>query len=180
MQEFKHGAVGSPEEGRFDLQQRAGTQVCVLCVWVCWVSRGPASWGCHPFAYVFCSYMKGKQRVPSSLSLFSHLSFPSSTGQSWETNRNKLSALKADPLLEAEGEAAGRPSWGEMELDRCSSANKNSSDSWKQLIWLTISTNLKSAIEIFFHAKRGLSERRERQVFCIYTARTRKGQDTHT
>lgn len=41
-----------------------------------------------------------------------------------------------------------------MELDRWRSANKNSSDSWKQLIWLTISTNLKSAIEIFLYAER--------------------------
>lgn len=102
-------------------------------------------------------YMKEKQLVPSSFSLFFYLSFPCGTGQSWEINRNKLSALQASPPLltevEAGGEARERQSGGEMEPGRWSSANKNSSDSWKQLIWLTISTNFKSAIEIFFYAK---------------------------
>lgn len=171
MQKFEHHVSTGSEEGKFDLLQRAGARVCVLCVWVCLVSRGSASWSCHPFASVFCSYMKGKQREPSSFSPFLHLSFPCGTGQSWEINRNKLSALQASPLLheevEAEGEAGERQSWAEMELDRWSSANKNSSDSWKQLIWLTISTNFKSATEIFFYAKYVITIHGERQLFCI-------------
>ncbi len=117
--------------------------------------------------------MKEKQLVPSSFSLFffyiSH--FPSGTGQSWEINRNKLSALQAEPPLqkevEAEGEARERRGGGEMERDRWSSTNKNSSDSWKQLIWLTISTNLKSAIEIFLYAKHAITIQGV-QYICIY------------
>lgn len=64
---------------------------------MCLVSCGSASWSCHPFASVFCSYMKGKQLFPSSFSLFFHLTFPRGAGQSWEINRNKLSALQAEP-----------------------------------------------------------------------------------
>lgn len=157
------------KEAKFDLLNTARAQ---LCARVCLVSWGPASWSCHPFASVFCSYMKGKQRVPSSFALFFHLSFPRGTGQSREINRNKLSALRAElPLkkeVEAEGEARERRSGGKMELDRWSSANKNSSDSWKQLIWLTISTNLRRAIEIFFYAKHVVTIHGERQMFSVY------------
>lgn len=59
-----------------------------------------------------------------------------------------------------------------MELDRWSAANENSSDSWRQLIWLTISTNLKSATEIFFYAKHVITIHEERQVLSIYTQRS--------
>lgn len=88
----------------------ARAQVCILCVWVCLVNWGPASWSCHPFASVFCSYMKGKQLVLSSFSPFFHRSFPRSTEQSWAINRNKLSALQAEPPLhkEAQGEGEAR------------------------------------------------------------------------
>lgn len=79
---------------------------CVLCVSPCLVSWSPASWSCHPFSSVFCiSYTKEKQRVPSSFSLFFPLSFPHSTGQSWEINRNKLYALQPKPSLQKAVEA---------------------------------------------------------------------------
>lgn len=55
-----------------------------------------------------------------------------------------------------------------MELDRWSAANENLSDSWKQLIWLTISTHLKSAIEIFFYAKHVITIHEERQALSLY------------
>lgn len=156
----------------FDLLHSARAQVCVLCVQVCLVSWSPASWSCHPFASAV-TWKENSSCPPRSL-YFSISHFPRSTGQSWEINRNKLSAPQAESLLqkkkvEAGGEARERWSGGEMELDRWSSANKNSSDSWKQLIWLTISTNLNSAIEIFFYAKHVVIIHRERQVFGIYT-----------
>lgn len=81
--------------------------------------------------------MKEKQLVPSSFSLFFPLSFPHGTGQSWEINRNKLYALQPEPSLqkaEEAGEAKERQTGGEIELDRWRTANKNPSDSWKQLI----------------------------------------------
>lgn len=130
-----------------------GTSVCV-CLW----SWGSASWSCHPFAPVVCSYMKGKRLLPSSFSLFSHLAYPCGAGQSWEISRNKLSALQAEPEREAaRGEARGRQSGGEMELYRWSAPNENSCDSWKQLVWLTINANLKLTTEMFFCAKHVIS-----------------------
>lgn len=127
----------------------AGTQVCGLCVGACLVSWGSLLAGAVIHLPLSSALHERKTAACPPLSLcFFHLSFPCGTGQSREINRNKLSAPQAEPRLQErrrrqEEKRGKRRSGGEMEPDRWSPANKNSSDSWKQLIWLTISTNLK-------------------------------------
>lgn len=84
-----------------------------------------------------------------------HLSFPCGSGQSWETNRNKLSALQEEPSSQPESRGR-KEQWeerwrggGEVEMDRFRSANENLCDSWKQLVWLTSSENLKLPVVIY-------------------------------